>query len=101
MEPLQFLPMPRPPDEEPPQSREALGEHMIRLWEETHANVRLIVHMVADIHNVVVYGRRPTKPAIPPNPNAAEIKVTPAGTNPAEWAKVVESLGSLFGKFRR
>lgn len=78
-------------------SRGDIGAHILRLIEEIHANSVLHLQMQGDIYNLLMYGRKPTKPVVPPNPKSVPIKGRFEGADPV---RVLDALGNLVGKFR-
>ena len=82
-------------NDDEPKTKGEIGEHILRLIEETHANTRLGLHMIGDIYNLVVYGRKPLSPVIPPNPKSVPMKGKFDGSSAAD---IMDSLGNLLGK---
>lgn len=77
-----------------------LGQHLLRLIEETHANSVLTMRMVAEVHNLVIYGLRPKKPIVGPNPHAVPLKPVKDGASIHDLAGLADALGGMFSKLR-
>lgn len=75
-----------------PRTKEDISQHLLRLIEETHRDVRAILTIQADIYNLMFFNQRPRRPAIPPNPDGVPV-APPRGTGRgAAVSKVVEDV---------